>query len=190
MLQKISTGSSCDPLPYDAARVDHILLCPDFSCHLSCAYLTLLDKSSSMIDGRLNGLFRCGPKLVGCLFLLCRSWLDVWKRPFEVEGQMKVSLVVAVGDNITDESASVEVSKIGLRACQLPIPTADVQHAQRTFQGLRRSISSRLFPPGGPIPWRLVSWHPSSQGSDMGRNRFESDGPPDQRLCFLQHLGA
>ena len=121
MLQKISTGSSCDPLPYDAVRVDHILLYPDFSCNLSCAYLALLDKSSSMIDGRLDGLFRGGPKLVGCLFLLCRSCLDVWKRPFEVEGKIKVSLVVALGYNITDESASVDASKIRLRTCQPPI---------------------------------------------------------------------
>ena len=126
MLLGTSTGILCSPPRYNAVHADHTLLRSDLNCSSSCAYLTLLNKSSSMVDGRLNAPFRCGPKLVGRLFLLRRPCLDVWKGPFEVEGKMKVSLVLALRDNVTDVSATVEVSKIHLRRCQPPILTANM----------------------------------------------------------------
>ena len=113
MLQRISAGSLC-ALFDDAVRADYILLRADLNLYLSCTYLTVLGKSSSMVDGRLNALFRYGPKLVRRLFLLCRSCLDVWKRPFEVEGKVKVSHVLTLRNNVTDESTTVEVSKVRL----------------------------------------------------------------------------
>lgn len=64
MLQRMSAGSSCAPLPHNAERASHILLRSDFNRDSSCAYLALLDQSSCMVNGRLNALLRSVPKLV------------------------------------------------------------------------------------------------------------------------------
>ncbi len=71
------------------------------------------------VNCMLYRLLRLLPQLIRQLLRFLTPLLDLWVRPFKVERQVEVCLILALGDGIVDEGACVQVAEVDLRREEL-----------------------------------------------------------------------
>lgn len=67
------------------------------------------------INRMLHCLPRLLPQLIRRLLRFLTPFFDLWVRPFKVECQVEICLILALGDGVVDEGTCVKVAEIDLR---------------------------------------------------------------------------
>ena len=83
--------------------------------HHSTFQLSFALHFSRNINRVLYRLLRLLPQLVRYLLCFSTPFLDLRIRPLEVECEVEVCFVLALGDGIVNEGAGIEVTKVNLR---------------------------------------------------------------------------
>ena len=91
-----------------------ILLTLVFPYH-SAFQLSLALHFSRNINRMLYRLLRLMPQLVRYLLRFSAPLLDLRIRPLEVECEIEVCFVLALGDSVVNEGAGIEIAEVDLR---------------------------------------------------------------------------
>ncbi len=76
--------------------------------------LTLTFHFPRNVNCMLYRLLRLLPQLIRQLLRFFTPLLDLWVRPFKVERQIEVCLILALGNGVVDEGACIKIAEVDL----------------------------------------------------------------------------